>query len=137
MTAERDNLVEAVRGLEQVLADGGDLSRRLGHALAAVEQAVRRHQQALEADGPRVVDIESPRIPSPVVTREVGKLHGELEDLLGEARALHDRLSGGPAPDPVKLRERARRLLEALAHYDEEEARVIQETVNTDIGAPD
>jgi hypothetical protein len=131
-------LVEAVRGLEQALAGGGDLPRRLGPALVAVEQAVRQHERVLDADGPRVVDIESPRIPSPIVTREVGKLHGELEELLGEARALRDRLSGGgPAPDPARLRERVRRLLEALARFDEQEARVIQETVNTDIGAGD
>jgi hypothetical protein len=138
MAAQRDNLAAAVRGLGQILDGGENLDQRLGPALAAVEEAVAQHEKVLAADGPRVVDIESPRIPSPVVTRQVDKLHAELEGLRSEVHALRQRMTGGEkAPDVACLRERARQLLEALGRYDEEEAQVIQETVNTDVGAGD
>jgi hypothetical protein len=138
MAAQRDNLAAAVRELGQILAGGENLYQRLGPALAAVEEAVGQHEKVLEADGPRVVDIESPRIPSPVVTRQVGKLQAELEGLRSEVRALRQRLTGGErTPDVGRLRERARQLLAGLGRYDEEEAQVIQETVNTDVGAGD
>jgi hypothetical protein len=66
----------------------------------------------------------------------VGELRRELDAVLDEISGLRDRLSSGAAAfDP--FRQRARRLAETLERYDEEEARVIQETVNTDIGSPD
>jgi hypothetical protein len=72
------------------------------------------------------------------VTRQVHGLHRELEELQAEARALRDSLSGGAAPpDFGPLRARARRLLESLGRYNEDEARVILDSINTDIGAGD
>jgi hypothetical protein len=141
MPAKPDNLYAAVDELERVLdqaeAGGGpERVRQLDRALAAVEQAVRLHAEALDASGGDLIDIEGPRIPSPTVTREVGKLRRELDEVLGEVGALRGRLPAGGA-DFGPIRRRARLLAESLEKYDEEEARVIQETVNTDIGSPD
>ncbi len=140
MKVMRDNILAAVGDLERTLDEaevGPDRQQRLEHALAAVEQAVRRHAESLDASGGNLVDIDSPRIPSPTVTREVGGLRQELEGLLDEVSALREKLSasGASAPDFGPYRQRARHLAAALERYDEEEARVIQEAVNTDVGA--
>jgi hypothetical protein len=141
MRAKRDNLLAAVDELERVLdqGDGGrgpDRVRQLDRALAAVEQAVRLHAESLDASGGNLIDVEGPRIPSPTVTREVGELRRELDGVLDEVAALRDRLSAA-GTDFGPFRRRARLLAESLERYDEEEARVIQETINTDIGSPD
>ncbi len=139
MPAKQDNLWAAVKELERVLDQGSagpERARQLDRALAAVEQAVRLHAESLDASGGDLIDVEGPRIPSPTVTREVGELRRELDDVLDEVGALRDRLASGGA-DFGPFRQRARRLAESLEKYDEEEARVIQETINTDIGSPD
>jgi hypothetical protein len=137
-----DNLVSAVADLEQALANrssrAAGRNQRLDQALAALEQAVRRHREALDPGDGRVVDVESPRLPSPTVTRQLGALHRELDQLLRDAGALRDRLSGGAAAADVgPLRTQVRQLLQSLGRYNEDEARVIQDSVNTDIGAGD
>jgi hypothetical protein len=146
MTAQRDNLVAAVAQLEKALAGpdagpdaGPEASRqRLDAALAALVQAVDEHGRALDAGEGRVVDVESPRLPSPTVDRQVGQLHRELQELRGEAAAVRDRLAAGAAtPDFGPLRGRVRRLLECLQRYNQDEARVILDSVTTDIGAGD
>jgi hypothetical protein len=72
------------------------------------------------------------------VTRQVDQLHRELDELHREASALRGRVAGsGPAPDVGPLCARARRLLDCLGKYNEEEARVILDSINTDIGAGD
>jgi hypothetical protein len=141
MTAQPDNLTAAVAELEQAAADweagrGSEPAWRLERALAVVELALREHQQSLDPDG-QVVEVDSPRIPSPTVDRQVEGLHHELHALLGEIRSLREQLAAGPAPPTGRLREWVRQLLAALSHYGEEEARVIQEALNTDVGAGD
>jgi hypothetical protein len=143
MKAMRDNILAAVNELERTL-DVGDAGRgpersgRLDRALATVEEAVRLHAEALDASGGNLIDVEGPRIPSPTVTREVGGLRQELDEMLDEVSALREKLAGGAAgPDFGPCRQRARRLAESLEHYEEEEARVILDTINTDIGSPD
>jgi hypothetical protein len=146
MTVKRDDLVAATDELEQALdaSKGGRESgqdRRIGAALARVERAIREHAQTLEADGGGVVDIESPRVPSPAVDRQVDGLRSELDDLRREAGALRSRLTGGEAgeriPELSPFRQRVRRLVDSLCRYEEEEARVILESINTDVGAGD
>ena len=62
MKATRDSILAAVNQLERIL-DGGEAARgpnrhwRLDRALAAVEQAVRRHAEALDASGGNLIDI--------------------------------------------------------------------------------
>jgi hypothetical protein len=142
MKAMRDNILAAVSELERTLDEGDagrgpDRPRRLGRALAGVEQAVRLHAESLDASGGNLIDVESPRIPSPWVTREVGGLRQELDELLDEVSALREKLSaaGTEVPDFGPFRQRARRLVTSLERYEEEEARVIQEAINTDVGA--
>jgi hypothetical protein len=143
MRATRDNILAAVKELERTLDEGdtgrdADRARRLASALDAVEEAVRRHAEELDASGGNLIDVEGPRIPSPTLTREVGELRQELDALLDEVSALRDRLAaGGAGTDFGPFRHRARRLAASLEHYDEEEARVILDTINTDIGSPD
>jgi hypothetical protein len=143
MTTPSDSLVAAVADLEQALTSRGagseaDQDRRLEQALAAHERAVREHSRALGSDDGRVVDIESPRLPSPTVARQMGVLHRELDQLLREISTLRDKLSRAMAPSDVgPLHTQVRRLVESLGRYNEDEARVIQDSVNTDIGAGD
>jgi hypothetical protein len=139
MTAKQDNLTAAMAELEHAVADweagrGAEPAWRLDRTLASLEQVVREHDQSLDRGG-EVVDVESPRIPSPTVDRQVESLHHELHRLLEEAHLLRGRLAGGPAPATGRLRDWVRQLLEALGRYDEQEARVIQEALNTDVGA--
>jgi hypothetical protein len=143
MKAMRDDILAAVHELEKVLNEcdasrGPDRPGRLGRALVAVEQAVRLHAEGLDASDGNLIDVEGPRVPSPTVTREVGGLRQELDELLDEATALREKLTGeGAGPDVGRFRQRARRLVESLERYEQEEANVILDTVNTDIGSPD
>ena len=95
------------------------------------------------------------------MTRRAAELRRELDGFAEETRTLRTRAQGaaqafgvtgnpanlagalpvapeaGAVPDFGMFRERTRKLLEALKHYEDEEARLILESVNTDIGAGD
>ncbi|HEV3255500.1 MAG TPA: hypothetical protein VG013_01345 [Gemmataceae bacterium] len=166
MPAKTDVLSPALDRLERALAERGagrerDWVERVDQALAAVEQGVRQHAATLEAPDGRVVDVDSPRLPSPTVSRRAAKLHQELDGFLVETRALRAKVRGasqglgiavspsglagalavapeaGAIPDFSVFCKRAKELLEALNHYEEEEADLILEAVTTDIGAGD
>jgi len=166
MPTKSDALSASVEGLERALAERStsperDWAERVDQALAAVEQAVRQRSATLEAPDGRLVDIEGPRLPSPTVSRRAGKLHQELDGFLDETRALRAKLRGsaqapgtvvtpsgqagalalspeaGAVADFGVFCKRARELLDALGHYEQEEADLILDTVTTDIGAGD
>jgi hypothetical protein len=165
MPAKRDNIMAAIDQLEQVvnectvagIGDSGGLAR----ALAQVEDTVRRHAVTLAPADGDLVDVESPRLPSPVMSRRTDNLREELHDLLHEARALRDGVQknavpsemaqhpetpagalaaapeAGAAPDFALFCRRARELVEHLERYENQEAAVILDAVDTDIGAGD
>jgi hypothetical protein len=163
MPAKRDDIVAAIEQLEQVvnectvaeIGDAGSLER----ALARVEETVRHHAVTLTPAGGDLVDVDSPRLPSPVMSRRTEELRQELHDLLQEARALRGRVHKPPAaparhpdnlagalpvapeagavPDFALFCRRARELVQHLEHYENEEAAVILDAVQTDIGAGD
>jgi hypothetical protein len=156
-------LVQAIRGLKQALGSNGvgakDWAGRVDEALAAVEQAVRQHRDTLEDEEGRVVDVNTPLNPSPVVKRRADGLRAELDGFLTEAQALRVKVRGvhssavadpqtvagalpvapeaGALPDFGAFWQRARDLLEGLGHFEEEEADLIQYSVTLDLGAGD
>lgn len=143
MSTKHGDLMMAVRELDQALATTGpEQATRLAAACARVEEEVRKHTEELNS-GHELIDVDRPRFPSPVVDRQVGELNHELDEMQREAVVLRSRLRnaerspGATPPDLEKLRERARRLLAMLEHYEAEEVRVIQDNVMTDIGAGD
>ncbi len=138
MKAVGDRLAMAVTELEVALARG-DVSKALLAALEDVEAAAREHALELDPVRGKVVDVDRPLIPSPGLARHVGGLRQELGEVVAEAATLRNRLAAAVvAPGEVdRLCQRARRLTDALEHFRQEEARLIQESVNTDIGAGD
>jgi hypothetical protein len=163
MPAVKDPLVQAMQGLKQALGSNGvgqkDWAERVGGALAAVEEAVRRHRDTLEDDEGRVVDVNTPLNPSPVVKRRADGLRRELDGFLEEARALRGKVrdlhaghaadpttlagslsvapEGGDLPDFAVFWQRARDLLVGLGHFEEQEADLIQQSITLDLGAGD
>jgi hypothetical protein len=156
-------LVQAMHGLKQALGSNGvgqkDWAERVDRALGAVAEAVRRHRDTLEDDEGRLVDVNTPLNPSPVVKRRADGLREELDGLLKEAEALRAKVRGvhasaaadpktlagalpvspeaGAVPDFGVFWQRARDLLVGLGHFEEEEADLIQYSVTLDLGAGD
>jgi hypothetical protein len=163
MKARKKTLEAAVTGLERALATdaGPDWAGRVGQALDRLEQAVREHNQALAATDGRLVEVDRPLLPSPTVDRRTEELRRDLDGFLEEAKALRGQVRGaapgaglgvgaagqagarevapeaGAAADFGVFCQRARRLLEALHHFEEEETDLVQDSVTTDIGAGD
>jgi ABC-type transporter Mla subunit MlaD len=149
MRARKETLSAAVTNLEQALRGAAPWSRAwallVEQALTSVEQAVRRQDTFLAATDGNVVDVESGLANSPGMERRLAHLHEELAGFLGEVDTLRKRvqrvLEGGAAevpPSPFdNFHRRAEALLDALQGYEQEEAQLIQESVNTDIGGGD
>jgi hypothetical protein len=163
MPGRKSSLREAVDGLKRALDDAGrgrTWAGRVGRALAAVEQAVRRHRATLKDSEGRAVDVDTALNPSPTVDRRTDEFRQELGSFLREAQALREKVGGlhpmdgttdpstiagalSVAPEAAALTdfgvfcERAEQLVQGLEHYNEEEAVLIQESVNLDLGAGD
>jgi hypothetical protein len=166
MRAKNDTLEKAMGELERALAEEAvgreaDWAGRVDQVLAGIEAAVQQRAANLEPPDGKVVEVDRPRLPSPTVSRRAAGLRQELAGVLAEAQALRARVRGavqafgvpvqpaglagalpvapeaGAIPDFGVFRQRVRELLTALAQYEEEEARLILESVTTDIGAPD
>jgi hypothetical protein len=131
MPATKDNLMAAVSDLERVLGETG-ATAELEPALAGLETALQRHAQLLRQPDGLVGKLDRPRIPSPGLDRQTGHLGEEAQRLLCDVQELRQRL---PAGDPAALCQRARILAEGLEHFEDKEARLILDTVNTDVGA--
>ena len=166
MPANTDNLLVAIEELERVLSspagsDPAGGTARLERALGGLEQAVRRHADALREPDGLVGQIDRPRVPSPGLDRHTEHLRAELAHFLEDIRTLRSRARAeGQLPrrsaDPTNLAgalpvapeagalakqgvlvQRARQLAQALERYEDEEADLLLDTVNTDIGSPD
>ncbi|HWG46614.1 MAG TPA: hypothetical protein VN688_27880 [Gemmataceae bacterium] len=165
MPADKCSLANAAKALKRVLAEDAagrekEWTERMGQALSALEQSVRRHHANLEDAEGRVVNVESSLNPSPTVARRADQLRDELDNLLQEAHALHGKLQGihpstarmdpstaagalavapeaGDVADFGVFCERVEHLLDGFEHYDEEESELIQESITMDLGAGD
>jgi hypothetical protein len=165
MPAKADNLMAAIVDLERVLdgtaADERGRTTDLDRALAGLEEAVRRHADALRGPEGLVGNVDRPRIPSPAVDRHTERLRQVLAQILRHIQGLRVKaraegqdpaVSGDPAtlagalpvaPEAAALADhgvlvqRARQLARALERFENEEADLMLDSVNMDIGAGD
>jgi hypothetical protein len=166
MTTTTDALGMAVDGLRHassadIVGHQREWAESVDQALAIAELAIRQRAAPLKPADGRVVDVDRPRLPSPTVARRTAGLRTDLNTLFTEAKALRTRAqtaarafgpapdfpeqAGGPpstaraveVPDFGALRQQVEQLAEAVEHYVDEEARLVLESVNTDIGSPD
>jgi hypothetical protein len=159
------NLLTATTQLEEALAApasgrGPDWKERLARALADMEAAVEQHSRALASRGGRMIDVDRPMVQAPGFLHQMDKLREEMKGFLEETRSLRGRVqtvappAGTPsvenlagalevAPEVGAVADfgvfcqRARALVQALQHFEEEESDLILRSVNTDIGAGD
>jgi hypothetical protein len=156
MATKQYQLAASVDQLEEALASpaAGDEKRwstLVDRALAEVQEAAHQHAAELTTPGTLLVEVDRPLLPSPGVDRRAGALHDELEGFVQEVRALRQGLRGlmpicrnstevqevGPTVDLGAVCRRARTLVRTLEHFEEEEAALILDSVNTDVGAGD
>ncbi|HEY7426792.1 MAG TPA: hypothetical protein VH682_21325 [Gemmataceae bacterium] len=165
MSTKKYSLAKAVMELRDALdqyAPGREKAggQRLEKALAAMEEGARRHRACLKDSEGRVVDVDTSLNPSPGVARRAEELWQELDNLLQEIRSLrakaesvHPSTTKGDvatvagslpvAPEAADgvdfgvFRGRVERLVEGFEHFNEEEARLMQESVTMDLGAGD
>jgi hypothetical protein len=152
MTPKSVALTAAVDNLERELATASASSPtwagRIDRALTVVEQAIRRHLRELAPPAEAPPGLDRPLIPSPGLERRTEGLRRELGELLGEATDLRAKVRVAAKPTAVRfvteaaadvgsLSGRARQLASSLAQFEEAENNVVQESVNTDIGAGD
>src|SRR4051794_18825579 len=106
MPANKEPLGASVEELERVLAEEGapsgpDWAKRVDRALSLIESAVCEHQKTLESSEGRVINVESPRMPSPTVDRRLAELQRDLEEFLKETRALRTNVQAAGCPPQV------------------------------------
>src|SRR5262249_14975386 len=93
MAKKPDALLNAADKLEGALAadvagQERDWSDRVDQALDQVMEAVRQRAATWKSPEGKVVEVESPRLPSPVVARRGSELRRDLDDFLEQATAL-------------------------------------------------
>src|SRR5579884_3762725 len=99
MAAKQDPIVTAAEALERTVAAGRggrerEWVRGVDQALATVEQVVRQRAEALRGPDGQLLDVDRPRLPSPVVSRRTEGLEQELHQFLDEVQALRRQLQG-------------------------------------------
>jgi hypothetical protein len=166
MAKKPDALLAAAEKLEEVLAadvagQERDWADRVDQALTQVVDALQQRAATWKSPEGKVVDVESPRLPSPTVARRGSELRRELDGFLEQAKALQvdvrkvARTFGGEAdvanragalpvapeagavPDFGVFRQRAEQLVEGIRRYIQQEAALILESVNIEVGAGD
>jgi hypothetical protein len=166
MARKPDTLLNAAEKLQRTLAadvagQERDWAERADQALTQLAAAISQRAATWRSPEGKVVDVESPRLPSPIVARRGSELRRDLDGLLEQAISLQTDVrsaarafsSAGDVSDlagalPVApevsavpnfgvFRQRAEQLVEGIRRYIEQEAGLILETVNTDVGAGD
>jgi hypothetical protein len=161
--AREDVLVRPLERLEEALANkfpGHECEwlETVTTILGNIEQSLRSHGAAVESADGLLAKVDLTR---PTLTRQVSELRREHRELLQQAHALQLQLqtaaqafdtkaesvtdstslpkpAGGTAvPDFGLLRQDAQKLLGALHRHLDDEAKLILESVNTDIGVGD
>ena len=151
-----ENLNQAIHqefaGRERAWVEG------VSGALCGAQQALRQHGAVAEATDGLFAKVDLTR---PTLARQAGQLRREHTDLVEHARALDGQLRGAadafqalnppapsinPLPDPVRtcsvpdfgsIRQSAEQLLDEVQHHLDGEAKLLLESVNTDIGVGD
>jgi hypothetical protein len=158
-----DVLAEPLAGLEQALrlefpGHEREWAEEVGGTLAHVHQALRLHAASAEGPDGLFVKVDLTR---PTLARQAGELRRQHRELFEQACSLEKELriaaqvfqpSGDAAvstpvlPEPATasavpdfglLRQNTQGLLTALQHHVEDEAKLILDSVNTDIGVGD
>jgi hypothetical protein len=166
MAKKSDALLTAAEKLQRVLAadvagQERDWADRVDRALAQLADAIGKRAATWKSPEGKVVEVESPRLPSPTVARRGSELRRDLDGFLEQARTLQTdvrhvaRTFGGGAevanlagalpvapeagavPDFGVFRQRAEQLVEGVQRYIQQEAGLILESVNIDVGAGD
>ena len=141
MAPTADPIRFAVEGLERVVAQPAYLrpaewTAQMDSALAGVKRAVRQRDAELKACGGQLVDVDRPCMPSPTTDRLADQLRFELDGVLDEVALLRSREAHG-APEVEAIRRRAAGLVDVLQHFERQEAEVVQDLLNMDIGCGD
>jgi hypothetical protein len=165
MTKNTDNFLAAIQRFERVVdgqaRSGQEQQADLDQALAGLEEAVCLHADSLREPEELLDHLDGPRIPSPGLDRRTQNLRDELAAILENIRSLRAQVHAEGQPpavdvDPATLAgalpvapevggvvehgillQRARQFIQTLEAFENEEADVILDTVNTDIGAGD
>jgi hypothetical protein len=155
--AAKNALLTAADRLERSLGGAApgrerDWAGEVDDALAGLEQAVRQRAATLVSGDGSVLPVDRPRLPSPTVDRQAAGLRDELDDILAELQKLRLEVQGAgqvfgqnlapppraaTVPDFGGLAQKAREVAAAVRRYEDEAARMLLESVNTDIGAGD
>jgi hypothetical protein len=123
----------------------------VGDALARVEAALRQHRAAAKAPDGVLAEVDQTR---PTLARQADELRSDHDDFLTQVLALREEVghaaeafqpaasrSGQPGAAGVvdfgATRQRAEQLLAGLQANQEAEAKLVLESINTDLGAGD
>jgi hypothetical protein len=163
MEMRTDVLTEPMNGLDWALqvefpGHEREWAQEVGIALTNVQQAMRLHAAAAEAPDGLFAKVDLTR---PTLVRQVGKLRREHGELLERARSLEGELRtaaqafqpstlslarANPLPEPPRataipdfgsIRQGAEQLLTGLQIHLQEEAKLLLDSVNIDIGVGD
>ena len=146
MSAQQ-KLLDAIDRLEELVAEGAPARpptwrAQAEQALVQIEHALNKHAREIaKADGQLVI-VDRPLVPSPTAQHRGRQLQSDLHYLRDETRALRQRIHAsapemGAGVDVTSFCKLVRHLVEALERFENREASLILESVNTDIGAGD
>jgi hypothetical protein len=123
----------------------------VGAALITVENALRQHIAAVQDPDGVFAEVDGTR---PTLARHASELCSQQSDLLKQVLAHQEVVQGAaeafkPAADPTApksvvavpafglIRQQAEQILEGLQHIKDDEAKLVLDSVNTDIGVGD
>jgi hypothetical protein len=158
-----DVLVQPIDKLERALAAGfpgreRDWAQGVGNALSDLEQALDLHTALAETPDGLLTKVDLTR---PTSVRQVSELRQEHTDLRDQTRSLQTKVQTAgqafrgphasfgdvdalPEPAPLRpvadfgaIRQTIVQFLTALKHHQQEETKLLLESVNTDIGVGD
>lgn len=126
-------------------------SAAVGDALARVETALRQHRAAAKAPDGLLAEVDETR---PTLARQADELRSGHDDYLKQILALREEVRRaaeafqpaagtsaktgiGGVPDFGALRQQMEQLLAGLEQNKEAETKLLQESVNTEIGVGD
>jgi hypothetical protein len=135
----RQALSAAMSGHERVWVE------TLQEILAQMEPALRQHRAGTKADGGALAEVDETR---PTLARQADEVRSDHDELLGQVVALNrqvqlataafsDGATSGADAGFVAIRQQAEKILDGLQENRATETKLVQESVNTDIGGGD
>jgi len=143
MQTRYDILLLRVRQLERGIAARAsgrerEWAEEVGTALDKILAALRKHSREMDAPDGTFAEVDLTR---PTLARQAGELRDDQEMYLEHAQALRDELRDAVEPEALPdldfLRTRLADFVAALKKHCGEEARLVYESVTTDIGVGD